>query len=102
LGAIGNVGSLHSDCWGGTTAELAPRDAIGIYPVEGWSKGKPYGTRRDGAKDILFLVVPLVVFITFFLIADSDSPSGGIIRVHSQDLTSLAQSLRGPKSGNAL
>jgi hypothetical protein len=52
-----------------------------------------YGARRPQAKAILFLAVPLVVSISFFLIADIDSPRGGIIRVPPQNLTSLAQSL---------
>jgi len=33
------------------------------------------------------------VAVSFFLIADIDSPRGGIIRVHPQNLTSLSQSL---------
>ncbi|MEW5857430.1 MAG: S8 family peptidase, partial [Cyanobacteriota bacterium] len=31
-----NRGSIHSDIWKGTAAELAQKDAIGIYPVSGW------------------------------------------------------------------
>jgi hypothetical protein len=52
-----------------------------------------YGSNRTGAKGILFLVMPLVVSISFFLIADIDSPRRGIIRVHPINLTSLSQSL---------
>jgi hypothetical protein len=52
-----------------------------------------YGSRRDGAKGILFLVIPLVVAISLFLIADIDSPRHGIIRVRPVNLTSLSQSL---------
>ena len=33
LGRIRNVGSLHSDYWHGTAAELAQRSAIGVYPL---------------------------------------------------------------------
>ncbi len=40
-----------------------------------------------------FLVVPVAVSICFFLIADLDSPSGGVIRVTPQNLSSLSQSL---------
>ncbi|MFT3686395.1 MAG: S8 family serine peptidase [Phycisphaerales bacterium] len=29
-------GSLHSDWWHGTAAELADRDALAVYPVTGW------------------------------------------------------------------
>jgi hypothetical protein len=42
------------------------------------------------------LVLPLVVSISFFLIADIDSPRGGVIRVQPQNLTSLAHSLHAP------
>lgn len=49
LGRIRNAGSIHSDCWRGTAAELAQRSAIGIYPVGGWWKENPqhqrYGRR---------------------------------------------------------
>lgn len=49
-----------------------------------------YGAHRT--ERMLFLVVPLAVSISFFLIADIDSPRGGIIRVVPQNLLSLAQS----------
>ena len=52
-----------------------------------------YGMRRSEAKAILLLVLPLIVSISFSLIADIDSPRGGIVRVHPQNLTSLSQSL---------
>ena len=35
-----------------------------------------------------------MVAISFFLIADIDSPRGGVIRVSPQNLISLADSLR--------
>jgi hypothetical protein len=37
--------------------------------------------------------VPFVVAIAFFLISDIDSPRGGVILVHPQNLISLSQSL---------
>jgi hypothetical protein len=40
------------------------------------------------------LVLPLLVSISFFLIADIDSPRGGLIRVQPQNLLSFAQSLK--------
>jgi hypothetical protein len=52
-----------------------------------------YGSRRIESRPILFVVTPLVVSISFFLIADIDSPRGGVIRVTPQNLVSLAQSL---------
>jgi hypothetical protein len=38
----------------------------------------------------------LVVSISFFHIADIDSPRGGLIRVVPHNLTALAESLRAP------
>jgi hypothetical protein len=53
-----------------------------------------YCIRRTGSELVVFLVLTLVVSISFFLIADIDSPRGGIIRVQPQNLLSLSQSLR--------
>jgi hypothetical protein len=50
-----------------------------------------YDAREKDA--LLFLVLPLVVSISFFLIADIDSPRAGVIRVHPQNLERLSQSL---------
>jgi hypothetical protein len=52
-----------------------------------------YCIRRTGMEHVVFLVLTLVVSISFFLIADIDSPRGGIIRVEPQNLVSLSQSL---------
>jgi hypothetical protein len=38
-------------------------------------------------------VLPVVLSIALFLLADLDSPRGGVIRVHPQNLTSLSDSL---------
>jgi len=51
-----------------------------------------YGLRRVRSK--LLLVFPLVISISFFLIADIDSPRRGLIRVHPQNLQSLRDGLR--------
>jgi hypothetical protein len=51
-----------------------------------------YGARRSKVGAI-HLVLPLVLSIAFFLIADIDSPRRGVIRVSPQNLTSLADSL---------
>ena len=50
-----------------------------------------YGARRTDRR--LFVIVPVVVAISFFLIADIDSPRGGAIRVVPENLVSLAESL---------
>jgi hypothetical protein len=52
-----------------------------------------YGARQIQRKAILLAVLPLVVSIAFLLIADLDSPRGGVIRVNPRNLESLAQSL---------
>jgi hypothetical protein len=54
-----------------------------------------YGARAGKARTTLLLVLPLIVSISFFLIADIDSPRGGTVRVQPQNLIDLAQSLRG-------
>jgi hypothetical protein len=50
-----------------------------------------YGEHRRGAP--LLVVMPIIISIPLFLIADIDSPRGGIIRVLPQNLISLSQSL---------
>ena len=55
-----------------------------------------YGMHGAGAKGTFRLVLPVVVSISFFLISDIDSPRGGVIRVHPQNLVSLAQGLHVP------
>ena len=52
-----------------------------------------YGARRGQAKAILLLVLPLIVSISFSLIANIDSPRGGLVRVHPQNLAGLSESL---------
>jgi len=53
-----------------------------------------YGVRRNVKPGgLLLLVLPLVVSISFFLIADIDSPRRGVINVHPQNLESLVESL---------
>jgi len=52
-----------------------------------------YNAHHPEVKAIRFIVIPLVVSISFLLIADIDSPVGGIIRVRPQNLVSLSQSL---------
>jgi len=51
-----------------------------------------YGEHRRRA--VLLLILPTVMSISFLLIADIDSPRGGLIRVVPENLISLAQSLK--------
>jgi hypothetical protein len=54
-----------------------------------------YGANRDKQRRALFLVLPLVISIAFYIIADIDSPRSGIIRVSPLNLISLSASLNG-------
>lgn len=51
-------GSLHSDCWRGTAAELATRDLIAVYPVVGWWRQR-LNRRRYAAPARFSLIVSL-------------------------------------------
>jgi hypothetical protein len=53
-----------------------------------------YGAQNVKAEGALLLVLPFVVAIAFFLIAEIDSPRSGVIRVNPQNLASLVESLR--------
>ena len=53
-----------------------------------------YGERKKNR--FLLLVLPLAVSVSFFLVADIDSPRRGLISVAPQNLLSLSQSLNQP------
>jgi hypothetical protein len=55
-----------------------------------------YGARGPEAEGTLLLVLPIVVSVSFLLIADIDSPRSGLIHVQPQNLESFAQSLLAP------
>jgi hypothetical protein len=52
-----------------------------------------YHARHVKRNAMLMLVLPFIVSISFFLIADIDSPRGGVIRVPPQNLLTLSRSL---------
>ena len=53
-----NKGSIHSDIWVGTAADLAERGVVGIYPVSGWWKDQPKRDRSDlGARYSLLMAI---------------------------------------------
>jgi hypothetical protein len=56
LGPIRDRGSIHSDIWRGSAAELAERDAIGVFPVSGWWKEKPGLQRWDRSARYVLIV----------------------------------------------
>jgi hypothetical protein len=51
------------------------------------------GYRERSTGFLVLLVLPMVASIAFFLIADIDSPLGGIIRVMPQNLIAVSQSM---------
>jgi hypothetical protein len=55
-----------------------------------------FGARDAKAARILLVILPAVVALAFFLIADIDSPSTGVIRVAPDNLLGLAASLQAP------
>jgi hypothetical protein len=50
-----------------------------------------YGTRDAKAEGMLHAILPLLVSISFFLIADIDSPRNGVIRLNPQSLEALVE-----------
>jgi hypothetical protein len=52
-----------------------------------------FGARNAKGERLLVLVLPLVVSISFLLIADIDSPHTGVIRVPPENLAALSSSL---------
>lgn len=57
-----------------------------------------FGARNFKKNIGLFMIFPLVTSVSFFLIADIDSPRGGVIRIEPKNLISLKESLNRPKS----
>jgi len=51
-----------------------------------------YGVRLKS--ELLFLILPIVLSISLFLIADIDSPRRGVIHIRAQNLENLAASLK--------
>lgn len=55
-----------------------------------------YGSRSAIAVKRFLLILPMVIGLSFMLIADIDSPRNGMIRVVPQDLLGVMQSLPKP------
>ena len=51
------------------------------------------GYRERSSGVLMLLVVPVVVSVAFFLIADIDSPRGGVIRVTPHNLIAVSQTM---------
>jgi hypothetical protein len=56
------------------------------------------GLRARGRSATLLLILPIVLSVTFFLIADIDSPRIGVIHVAPRELDAVAASMRGPRA----
>lgn len=53
-----NVGSLHSDIWNGSAADLAERGVVAVFPVSGWWKEQPKRDRSaEGARYALLVSI---------------------------------------------
>lgn len=52
-----------------------------------------YGVRPNPSRALLLFVLPVLVSVAMFLIADIDSPRGGVIKIVPRDLVSLQQSI---------
>ena len=57
-----------------------------------------FGARNFKKNVGLFMIFPFVTSVSFFLIADIDSPRGGVIRIEPRNLITLQQSLESKTS----
>lgn len=57
-----------------------------------------FGARNFQKNIGLFMIFPFVISVSFFLIADIDSPRGGVIRIKPQNLIALKKTLN-PQTG---
>lgn len=58
-----------------------------------------FGLSREKRGRMVFLILPVIMSVAFFLIADIDSPRSGIIRVNSVNLLSLSRLLNHNQPG---
>ena len=59
-----------------------------------------FGARNFKSNIGLFMIFPLMVSISFYLIADIDSPRGGIIRIEPRNLIVLKQNIAPKNNAN--
>ena len=52
-----------------------------------------FGARNFKKNTGLFMIFPFVISVSFFLIADIDSPRGGVIRIEARNLLTLKNNL---------
>jgi len=53
-----------------------------------------YRARNLKTEKMLLMILPLLVSLSFFLIADIDSPRGGVIRVVPENLNNISEEIR--------
>jgi uncharacterized membrane protein len=73
-----------------------PVPAWWLLVVIGVGSNVTIGLGAKRFNSLLLVVLPLTVAVSLFLIADIDSPRGGVVQVAPQNLTRLAASLRTP------
>jgi hypothetical protein len=72
-----------------------PIAAWGLMEIIAIGSNFLFGFSARGTKShLMLLILPVIVAVSFLLIADIDSPRGGIIRINPLNLVSLAESLR--------
>jgi hypothetical protein len=52
-----------------------------------------FGARNFEKNTALFMIFPFIISVSFFLIADIDSPRGGVIRIEARNLVALKNTL---------
>lgn len=52
-----------------------------------------FGARNFEKNIALFMIFPFIISVSFFLIADIDSPRGGVIRIEARNLVALKNNL---------
>ena len=57
------------------------------------------GYRERRTSGLALLILPVIASIAFFLIADIDSPRGGVIQVAPQNLISVSQFMKAQQQG---
>ena len=55
-----------------------------------------FGARNFKKNIVLFMIFPFVIAVSFFLIADIDSPRSGVIRIEARNLITLKHALNPP------